>query len=133
MKMLMIRIAKASVSGFCLALVALACNRGANSNQDSAQVAESSQMPNPNAPIMLRGTVTSVSANQLVLKSDTGTVTVTLTQPFHFYVRAPSNLSHVRENSFIGVTTVKQSDGSELAAEIHVFPEELRGMGKEVA
>ena len=130
MKMLMIRIAKASVSGFCLALVALACNRGANSNQDSAQVAESSQMPNPNAPIMLRGTVTSVSANQLVLKSDTGTVTVTLTQPFHFYVRAPSNLSHVRENSFIGVTTVKQSDGSELAAEIHVFPEELRGMGE---
>src|SRR3989442_3687037 len=128
MKMLMIRMAKASVSGFCLALVAFACNRSANSNQDSAQVAQSGQTPNPNAPIMLRGTVTSVSANQLVLKSDTGAVTVTLTQPFHVYSRVPSDLSHVKEGSFIGVTTVKQPDGSERATEIHAFPEELPGL-----
>ncbi len=40
MKMLMIRIAKASVLGFCLAFVALACNRSADSNQDTAQVAQ---------------------------------------------------------------------------------------------
>ena len=130
MKMLMIRIAKASVLGFCLAFVALACNRSADSNQDTAQVAQTGQTPNPNAPIMLRGTVTSVSANQLVLKSDTGTVTVTLTQPFHVYSRVPSDLSHVKESSFIGVTTVKQPDGSEWATEIHIFPEELRGMGE---
>ena len=130
MKMLMSRIAKASISGLCLAFLPLACNRSAGSNQDSAQVAQSGQMSNPNAPIMVRGTVTSVSANQLVLKSDTGTVTVTLTQPFQVYTRAPSDLSHVRENTFIGVTTVKQSDGSERAAEIHIFPEELRGLGE---
>ena len=130
MKMLMIRIAKASVSGFCLAFVAFACNRSANSNQDTAQVAQNGQTPNPNEPIMLRGTVTSVSANQLVLKSDTGAVTVTLTQPFHVYSRVPSDLSHVKEGSFIGVTTVKQPDGSERATEIHVFPEELRGLGE---
>ena len=109
MKMLMIRIAKASVSGFCLAFVAFACNRSANSNQDTAQVAQNGQTPNPNAPIMLRGTVTSVSANQLVLKSDTGAVTVTLTQPFHVYSRVPSDLSHVKEGSFIGVTTSLES------------------------
>jgi hypothetical protein len=65
-----------------------------------------------------------------VLKSDTGAVTVTLKQPFHVYTRAPSDLSHVKESSFIGVTTVKQSDGSERATEIHVFPEELRGLGE---
>lgn len=130
MKMLMSRIAKVSISGLCLAFLPLACNRSAGSNQDSAQVAQSGQMSNPNAPIMVRGTVTSVSANQLVLKSDTGTVTVTLTQPFQVYTRAPSDLSHVRENTFIGVTTVKQSDGSERAAEIHIFPEELRGVGE---
>ena len=39
-------------------------------------------------------------------------------------------ISHVKESSFIGVTTVKQPDGSERATEIHVFPEELRGMGE---
>jgi len=130
MMMLMIRIAKSSVLGFFLALVTFACSRSADSNQDSAQMAQSGQTPNPDAPIMLRGTVTSVSANQLVLKSDTGAVTVTLAQPFHFYSRAPSDLSHVKESSFIGVTTVKQPDGSERATEIHVFPEELRGLGE---
>ncbi|HYU51446.1 MAG TPA: DUF5666 domain-containing protein [Gemmatimonadaceae bacterium] len=130
MKMLMSRIANVSVAGFCLAFLALACNRSADSNQDSAQLTQSGQTPNAEAPITVRGTVTSVSTNQLVLKTDTGTVTVTLTQPFHFYVRAPSDLAHVTENAFIGVTTVKQSDGSERAAEIHIFPEELRGLGE---
>ncbi len=120
------RIVLCSSVAFC----AFACNRSADSNQDSTQVAESARTPNPDAPIMVRGTVVSVSANQLVLKSDTGTVTVGLTQPFHLYVRAPSDLSRVKEGSFVGVTSVKQPDGSERATEIHVFPEELRGVGE---
>jgi hypothetical protein len=113
-----------------LALAVFACSRGADTSQDTTQVARSPVTANPDAPIMLRGTVVSVSANQLVLKSDTGTVTVALAQPFHLYVRASSDLTKVKENSFIGVTTVKQPDGSERATEIHVFPEELRGVGE---
>jgi hypothetical protein len=113
-----------------LTLAVFACNRSADSSQDTTQVGRSAETSSPDAPIMLRGTVTSVSANQLVLKSDTGTATVRLAQPFHFYVRAPSDLSKVKESSFIGVTTVHQPDGSERATEIHVFPEELRGVGE---
>jgi hypothetical protein len=113
-----------------LALVAAGCNRSADSNQDTTRVAQSAQTPNPDAPIMLRGTVVSASANKLVLKSDTGAVTVTMSQPFHLYTRVPTDLSKVTKNSFIGVTTVKQADGSERATEIHVFPEELRGVGE---
>jgi hypothetical protein len=128
--MLTIGAAKPLVLCSFLVLAVFACNRSADSAQDSTQVAQSAQTPNPGAPIMLRGTVISVSANQLVLKSDTGAVTITLAQPFHLYTRAPSDLSHVRESSFIGVTTVKQPDGSERATEIHVFPEELRGVGE---
>ena len=126
----MIRITKASFLGCSLMLATFGCSRGGDSNQDTTRTVQSAQTPNPDAPIMLRGTVTSVSANQLVLKSDTGAVTVALTQPFHFYVRAPSDLAHVKQSSFIGVTTVKQADGSERATEIHVFPEELRGLGE---
>jgi hypothetical protein len=111
-------------------LAALACNRGSDSNQDSSQTAQSAAATNPNAPIMVRGSVVSASANQVVIKSDTGNVTVVLTQPFHIYSRAASDLAHVKQNSFIGVTTVKQPDGSEKATEIHVFPEELRGVGE---
>jgi hypothetical protein len=129
-KMLIIGTARELVFCSSFVLAVFACNRSADSNQDSTQVAQSASTPNPNAPIMLRGTVASVSANQLVLKSDTGSVTVALVQPFHLYVRAPSDLAHVKENSFIGVTTVKQPDGSEKATEIHVFPEELRGIGE---
>jgi len=130
MKMLTIGAAKSLVLCSCLTLAVFACNRSADSNQDSTQAAQSGQALNPDAPIMLRGTVVSVSANQLVLKSDTGAVTVRLAQPFHLYARAPSDLSHVKQSSFIGVTTVKQPDGSERATEIHVFPEELRGVGE---
>jgi hypothetical protein len=79
---------------------------------------------------MLRGTVVSVSANKLVLKSDTDVATVVMLQPFRLYTRVPADPSKVTENSFIGVTTVKQPDGSERATEIHVFPEELRGVGE---
>ena len=130
MKMPMIGAAKPLVLCSSLVLAVFACNRSSDSAHDSTQAAQSAQTPSLDAPIMLRGTVVSVSANQLVLKSDTGTVTVGLTQPFHFYVRAPSDLAHVKESSFIGVTTVKQPDGSDRATEIHVFPEELRGVGE---
>ena len=108
----------------------MGCNRSADSEEGSTPPAQSAQVPNPDAPIMLRGTVVSASANQLVLKSDTGVVTVTMAQPFRLYTRTPSDLAQVKEKSFIGVTTVKQPDGSERATEIHVFPEELRGLGE---
>jgi Domain of unknown function (DUF5666) len=130
MKIFMNWPARPLVLGSSLALVAFACNRRTDSNQDSTQTAQTAQTSNPNAPTMLRGTVVSVSANQLVLKSDTGTVTVKLSQPFQLYARSPSDLSKVTDNSFIGVTTVKQPDGSERATEIHVFPEALRGVGE---
>jgi uncharacterized protein DUF5666 len=129
-RMLMTGSAIPFVKCFSLALLATGCSRGADSTRDTTQVAQSAQTPNPNAPNVLRGTVVSATANRLVLKSDTGVVTVTMAQPFHFYTRVPTDLSKVTENSFIGVTTVKQSDGSERATEIHVFPEELRGVGE---
>jgi hypothetical protein len=129
-KMLMIGTARPLVLCSSLAMLATGCSRGADSTQDTTQPAQTAQAPNPEAPIMIRGTVVSASANKLVVKSDTGAVTLTMGQPFHFYTRVPTDLSKVTENSFIGVTTVKQPDGSERATEIHVFPEELRGVGE---
>jgi hypothetical protein len=127
---MMKRVAPRPLLCSAFALTVLGCSRSGDSNQDTTATAQTGQAPKPDAPILLRGTVTSVSASQLVLKADTGAVTVALTQPFHLYTRAPSDLSHVKESTFIGVTTVKQPDGSERATEIHVFPEELRGLGE---
>ena len=129
-KMRLIGAARPLILSSALAFIATGCNRNADSNKDTTQVAQSAPASNPNAPVMLRGTVVSVSANKLVLKSDTGVATVVMVQPFRLYTRVPADLSKVTENSFIGVTTVKQPDGSERATEIHVFPEELRGVGE---
>ena len=50
--------------------------------------------------------------------------------PLHVYQRANSDLAHVSSKSFVGVTSVKQPDGSQVATEIHIFPEDLRGTGE---
>jgi hypothetical protein len=39
-------------------------------------------------------------------------------------------LSDIKANSYIGVTGMPQSDGSQKAVEIHIFPEPLRGIGE---
>jgi len=114
-----------------VALALTACNRGADSRQAIDRLpATDSQAVNPAAPVTVRGTVVSASAGEIVLKNDSATVTVKVAQPFHVYTRVPSDMSQVKATTFIGVTTVKQPDGSEQATEIHVFPEELRGLGE---
>jgi hypothetical protein len=129
-KSLMNQAAKRLIVFSSIALALIGCSRNADSSKSDTAVAQSAASTNPNAPILLRGTVVSASASQVVIKSDTGVVTVKLEQPFHMYTRVPSDLSQVKQSSFIGVTTVKQPDGSERATEIHVFPEELRGLGE---
>jgi Domain of unknown function (DUF5666) len=128
--MLRLRIAAALASCAYLTVATAGCSSKADTSQDSTRTTQTTPTANADAPIMVRGTVVSVSPNQVVVRADTGTVTVALTQPFHFYARSASDLSKVTQNSFIGVTTVKQPDGSERATEIHIFPEELRGMGE---
>jgi hypothetical protein len=128
--MSMIKTTRPLLLSLSVAFSVFACSRSGDSSQDTTQAAQTAEASNPNAPITVRGSVVSVSTNQAVVKSDTGNVTIALAQPFHVYTRASSDLAHVKENSFIGVTTVKQPDGSEKATEIHVFPEELRGVGE---
>jgi hypothetical protein len=78
----------------------------------------------------VRGVVTSVSGDVLTVNSPSGSVNITLDRQVKVYARTPSDLAHVTSKSFVGVTSVKQPDGSERATEIHVFPEELRGTGE---
>lgn len=113
-----------------LSLLAAGCSRSSDSTSGGRPAVQTASASPANSSILLRGRVTSISADQLILKSDTGLVAVKLVQPFHLYNRVASDISHVRDSSFVGVTTVKQPDGSERATEIHLFPEELRGLGE---
>jgi hypothetical protein len=81
-------------------------------------------------PAMVRGTVARVSSNEVEVKTASGDVRVKLSQPFRVYARVPGTLAEVKNSSFVGVTSVKQPNGTEKATEIHVFAPELRGMGE---
>ena len=95
-----------------------------------APSAAASPAASADSMILVRGSVASVTATQVVVKTDSATVTVSTPQPVQLFTREPSDLSHVTPNSFVGVTTVKQPDGAEQATEIHIFPEALRGLGE---
>lgn len=106
----------------------VACSGGANTGRVDT-TAGSVVSARDTAPTV-RGTITSLSKNSLVLAADSGTVTVRLQPPVQVYERQPATLADVTDNAFIGVTTVKQPDGTERATEIHIFPEALRGLGE---
>ena len=48
-------------------------------------------------------------------------------QPLTTYKQIPSDLSHVTSTSYVGVASTEQADGKEVAKQIIIFPEELRG------
>jgi hypothetical protein len=75
----------------------------------------------------VRGTVSTVSDNQIVVTTTAGAIKVAVAAPLEVYSRGPAVISEVTANSFVGVTSVAQPDGSQNATEIHIFPEALRG------
>ena len=113
-------------------VLATACNDGGGSAAADKAISDTAATANAAADTsaIVRGSVASISATQLVIQSDTGNVTVNVTTPLQVFDRSTGTLADVTDHSFIGVTTVKQADGSEQASEIHVFPEALRGLGE---
>jgi hypothetical protein len=47
--------------------------------------------------------------------------------PSRLNKQIPSDLSHVASTSYVGVASVQQADGTELAKQVIIFPKELRG------
>ena len=73
------------------------------------------------------GKVQSFTGSSLEVATPSGVVRVTITQPLATYKQIPSDLSHVTASSYVGVPSVRQADGTELAKQVIIFPEELRG------
>jgi hypothetical protein len=73
------------------------------------------------------GKVQSFTGSSLEVATPSGVVRVTVTQPLATYKQIPSDLSHVTSNSYVGVASVQQADGTELAKQVIIFPNELRG------
>jgi hypothetical protein len=73
------------------------------------------------------GKVQSFTGSSLDVATPSGLVHVTVTQPLATYKQIPSDLSHVTSNSYVGVPSMQQADGTELAKQVIIFPKELRG------
>src|SRR5580692_1295539 len=73
------------------------------------------------------GKVQSFTGSSLAVATASGVVHVTVTQPLATYKQIPSDLNHVTANSYIGVASAQQADGTELAQQVIIFPKELRG------
>jgi hypothetical protein len=82
----------------------------------------------PSPPLSgVLGKVQSFSGSSLDVATSSGVVHVKVTQPLATYKQIPSDLSHVTSNSYVGVPSVQQADGTELAKQVIIFPKELRG------
>src|SRR6266567_6461961 len=82
--------------------------------------------------VRVRGTVEGADGPMLTVKSRDGQTTYKVKMTDNVAVRGiiKAPLSDIKQNSFIGVTGMPQSDGSQKAVEIHIFPEAMRGTGE---
>jgi hypothetical protein len=73
------------------------------------------------------GKVQSVTDSSIDVQTGSGVVHVDITRPLTTYKQIPSDLSHVTSTSYVGVASTEQADGKEVAKQIIIFPEALRG------
>lgn len=124
----------------CAALLLVACSgsdHGAATSDTGAAAASASRAtsaPSDSSArtgrTTVRGRLAAVSDTALTVTTRDGNVHVALMAPVTIYTRVPATLADVRTNTFVGVTSVPDPDGSQHATEIHIFPEALRGTGE---
>ena len=73
------------------------------------------------------GKILSFTGSSLDVATHAGVVHVKVTQPLATYKQIPSDLSHVTPDAYVGVPSVQQPNGTELAQQVIIFPTELRG------
>jgi hypothetical protein len=81
--------------------------------------------------VRIRGTIESVDGPMLMIKSREGAdMKVRVTDNVVVVGIAKSSLSDIKPNSYIGVSAMPESDGTQKALAIHIFPEAQRGTGE---
>jgi hypothetical protein len=71
--------------------------------------------------------VESVTPSSVTIQTQNGVVSVEIQQPLTTYRQVPSDLSHLANDSYVGVPSIEQQNGTEIAQQIMIFPPELRG------
>ena len=78
--------------------------------------------------VRIRGTIEAVDGSMLSIKSREGTdMKVKMTDNVAVFAVVKTELSEIKEGSYIGVTAVPEPDGVQKAVAVHIFPENQRG------
>jgi hypothetical protein len=82
----------------------------------------------PTSTVRIRGTIEAGDGNVLSIKTREGTdVKVKMTDNVAVFAVVKTDLSEIKQGSYIGVTGMPQSDGVQKAVAVHIFPENQRG------
>lgn len=82
-------------------------------------------------PVRVRGTIAAVTESGLTIKEHNGqTEDITLDEPVTVTAVKRIALDAIKPGSYVGVTARPAADGTLVALEVHVFPEEMRGAGE---
>ena len=78
--------------------------------------------------VRIRGTLEAVDGSMLSIKSREGTdMKVKMTDNVAVFGVVKTELSEIKEGSYIGVTALPEPDGTQKAVAVHIFPENQRG------
>ena len=91
-----------------------------------ATQATAQQPPTPT--VRIRGTIEAVDGPMLSIKSREGAdMKVKMTDNVAVFAVVKTDLSQIKEGSYIGVTAMPEPDGTQKAIAVHIFPENQRG------
>ncbi len=78
--------------------------------------------------VRIRGTIEAVDGPLLSIKSREGSdMKVKMTDNVAVFAIVKTELSEIKEGSYIGVTGMPEPDGTQRAVAVHIFPENQRG------
>ena len=82
-------------------------------------------------PIRVRGTIERIEGPIYVIKARDGAeLKLTVADKPSIATLVEASLADIKRDSFVGVTSMPQPDGSQRALEVHIFPEAMRGTGE---
>jgi hypothetical protein len=82
----------------------------------------------PTPTVRIRGTIEAIDGPMLSIKSREGTdMKVKMADNAAVFAVVKTELSAIKEGSYIGVTGMPEPDGTQKAVAVHIFPENQRG------
>jgi len=82
-------------------------------------------------PVRVRGTIDRVEGDVYVVKArGGGELKVTLVDKAPVVAVVKASLTDVKQGSYVGIASMPQTDGSQKALEVLIFPESMRGVGE---